>query len=133
MRYSKQREIILNALKSNPIHPTADYVYNSLKKDNPSLSLGTVYRNLNLLSDIGVIRKIRGMGNSEHFDYNTHNHAHFICAKCSRIFDIDIDGNFYEILNLIAKKNGLDIEPGGLVLKGMCKNCKKDKNKERKQ
>ena len=62
-RFSKQRQIIYDMIKSNPVHPTADYIYNSLKKDYPDLSLGTVYRNLNVLTESGLIIKIT----SSHF------------------------------------------------------------------
>ena len=57
MRYSKQRELILNAVLNNKVHPTADFVYNFLKEDNPELSLGTVYRNLNFLAENNMLKK----------------------------------------------------------------------------
>ena len=57
MNYSKQRELILNTLKENVVHPTAEYLYEILKENNPNLSLGTVYRNLNQLAENGTIKK----------------------------------------------------------------------------
>ncbi|MEG0018555.1 MAG: transcriptional repressor, partial [Hydrogenoanaerobacterium sp.] len=50
MKYSRQRELVMNAVVNNPVHPTADYVYSHLREENPNISLGTVYRNLNLLA-----------------------------------------------------------------------------------
>ena len=57
-RFSKQRQIIYDMIKNNPVHPTADHIYNTLKQDYPDLSLGTVYRNLNVLTESGLILKI---------------------------------------------------------------------------
>ena len=82
MNYSKQREIIYNTLKSNPIHPTAETVHSLLRETNPNISLATVYRNLNQLSDIGEIKKIDGLESSSHYDHQTHAHYHFICNIC---------------------------------------------------
>ncbi|MGB2579628.1 Fur family peroxide stress response transcriptional regulator [Elusimicrobium simillimum] len=126
MRYSKQREIILEALKANAVHPTADHIYGLLKPTNPELSLGTVYRNLKQLSGEGTIRRISGLGNSEHFDHNTYEHAHFICEECSTIYDIDLPANFAAVVKEAAKQ-GLNIKSGEFVARGICKNCEEKK------
>ena len=91
MKYSKQREIVLKALEENVIHPTADELYKLIIKDFPNIGLATVYRNLNLLAEKGVIKKIYGLADAAHFDHNTHNHHHFICTKCNKIYDIPYD------------------------------------------
>ena len=91
MNYSKQRELILETLKENVVHPSADYIYGKLKDKLPNISLATVYRNLNQLAENGTILKIEGLENSDHFDHNTHEHHHFLCEKCGRIFDIPKD------------------------------------------
>ena len=61
MKYSRQRDLILKALRENVVHPTADFIYTVLKEKEPNLSLATVYRNLNLLANEGIIRKIEGL------------------------------------------------------------------------
>ena len=74
MNYSRQREIILDTLKSNVVHPTAEYIYSILQKENPKISLATLYRNLNQLAEHGIIKKIDGLEQSSHYDHNTHAH-----------------------------------------------------------
>ena len=90
MKFSKQREMILNQVKMFPVHPTADQVYTALKADNPNLSLGTVYRNLNLLSEMGELLKIRIADGSDRFEGRTDSHYHMVCDKCSRVFDVEL-------------------------------------------
>ena len=90
MRYSHQRELILNAVKRVKTHPTADMVYDSLRAENPSLSLGTVYRNLNLLALNGDITPIYTGDNKVHYDGDTKPHCHFVCKGCNKIIDIFI-------------------------------------------
>lgn len=124
MRYSKQRETILTALKENPVHPTADHIYAMLKKGNPSLSLGTVYRNLNLLADNGLIKRIKGLDNKEHFDHNTFDHAHIICTKCGHVHDIMLEDSLKQMLNKLKEGSSFTITHCDVVLKGMCNDCK---------
>ena len=88
MNYSRQREVILDTLKSNVVHPTAEYLYAVLKEKEPNISLATLYRNLNQLADNGVIKKIDGLETSSHFDHNIHEHYHMICDKCRRVLDV---------------------------------------------
>ena len=78
MKYSRQREIILDKLKANAVHPTAEYLYSILKKENSTISLATLYRNLNQLEEHGIIKRIDGLETSSHYDHNTHTHYHFI-------------------------------------------------------
>ena len=68
LKYSKQRTVIKEFLQTRKDHPTADVVYNAVRKDYPNISLGTVYRNLMLLSEIGEIQKLRVGDGLEHFD-----------------------------------------------------------------
>lgn len=91
MNYSKQREIILDTLKSNVVHPTAEYIYEILKKEDSKISLATLYRNLNQLAENGLIKKIDGLESSSHYDHNTHAHYHFICDNCKKVFDVSCD------------------------------------------
>ena len=88
MNYSKQREIILDVLTKNAIHPTAEELLEILKRDNLNVGMTTLYRNLNQLAQTGMIKKIDGLESPAHFDHNTFEHYHFICKKCNRVFDI---------------------------------------------
>ncbi len=127
MNYSKQREIILNTLKSNAVHPTAEYVYSILKKKDPTISLATVYRNLNLLSDKGIIKKIEGLEQSVHYDHNTHEHYHFICDNCKKVFDITAD-IAPDIETKTCEKTGFAIYGHEITFHGLCPECQKVSN-----
>lgn len=124
MKYSKQRELILKTLQENPIHPTADEIYQLLRLELPSISLGTVYRNLNQLSESGEVMKITGLDGSIHFDHNTHKHYHFICNKCNKVYDIPAKA-IPNIENSVEECTGLHISECELVLKGLCRDCQK--------
>ena len=89
MKYSKQRQLILSMVLENQAHPSAKTIYDDLKNTCPSLSLGTVYRNLNFLVEQGLIRKVVIPGQDTRYDYNLGNHFHFICEKCGTIFDFE--------------------------------------------
>lgn len=122
MKFSKQREMILNQVKMFPVHPTADQVYTALKADNPNLSLGTVYRNLNLLSEMGELLKIRIADGSDRFDGRTDCHYHMVCDRCSRVFDVELselDG----LNDTVSQKYGHRLTMVTLNLNGVCCEC----------
>lgn len=91
MKKSRQRDAILANLKQRCDHPTADMIYMDIRKEIPNISLGTVYRNLSLLADHGMIQRFSIDGKAEHFDGFTEDHYHFICQECSRIFDLELE------------------------------------------
>ena len=91
LKRSKQREAILKYLEGTKCHPTADMVYDRIRQEQPNISLGTVYRNLSLLTDQGIIQKISIPGQPDRFDFRTDNHPHLTCAECGCVIDLDID------------------------------------------
>lgn len=123
MNYSRQREIILETLKNNAVHPTAEYLYSILEKEQGNTSLATLYRNLNLLAAHGIIKKIDGLEPSSHFDHNTHEHYHFICDKCKKVFDVSADVA-PELQLKAGLEIGADITSCDVIFHGICKNCK---------
>ena len=88
---SKQREAILEVVKSTKCHPTADWVYAEVRKQIPNISLGTVYRNLSMLAENGTIQKLNIGTSIEHFDGNPAGHYHVCCSECGRIDDIEAE------------------------------------------
>lgn len=126
-KYSKQKNIIKNILYSTNTHPSAEWIYNEVKKLSPSISLATVYRNLSLLVSSGEIIKILTDDSCEHFDACVDNHYHFICTNCRKIFDISLR---YDHSLDISLSNKLDVEISkhSLVFYGICKNCREDIN-----
>lgn len=123
MNYSKQREIILNTLKENVVHPTAEYLYAKIQEKDPKISLATLYRNLNQLTENGMIKKIDGLETSSHYDHNTNEHYHFICTKCRRVFDIDAEVA-PELIRRTEEKTDFLIENHDIVFSGICKDCR---------
>lgn len=123
MNYSKQREVILNTLKENVVHPTAEYLYAKIQEKDPKISLATLYRNLNQLTQNGMIKKIDGLENSSHYDHNTHNHYHFICKKCNRVYDIKSEVA-PDLINKTEELTGFLIENHDIVFSGICKECR---------
>ncbi len=89
-RTSPQRERILELLRNTDIHPTADWVYEQLKKEFPKLSLGTVYRNIRILVQEGLLQRIPAGSTFDRFDGNLKTHYHVICDQCGKIVDLDI-------------------------------------------
>ena len=119
MRYSHQRELIVNILKNRKDHPTADMVYESAKLKEPNISLGTVYRNLKLLSDEGVIVTLETVDKKIHYDGDVSNHSHFICEKCGKIVDLFVEHKAPVELNQM----GLKVKNAKCVYYGNCTDC----------
>lgn len=91
LKYSRQRESIKACLMGRKDHPTADALYTSIREQFPNISLGTVYRNLNLLVDLGEIQKFSCGDGTDHFDYDTSPHYHFVCRGCGKIVDLAME------------------------------------------
>lgn len=123
MKYSKQRELILTTVRKNLIHPTADQVYSIIRKTMPNISLGTVYRNLNLLAENGDIIKISLPNQSDRFDGTLEPHYHMICNKCNQVFDIKLD-NLKGLSDDVFKKYEFSVESFDLIINGTCCECK---------
>ena len=121
-KHSKQREMILNNLYSRTDHPTADEMYFDLKAELPNLSLGTLYRNLALLSDNGTILKFH-CGNADRFDGNNSLHYHLICRKCGRLYDLEHEP-LNELNEMFEREYGGKIDSHLLIFYGICENCK---------
>ncbi len=124
MKYSRQRELILKTLKENAIHPTAEQLCELIRREEPTVSLATVYRNLNLLSENGMIKKIEGLDGMAHFDHQTHDHYHFICTKCNRVFDIPYDIT-PDLAKDVENRTGLTVVAYDISFRGICKHCQK--------
>lgn len=128
MKYSKQRELILNTVLENPIHPTADQVYHLLKINHPNLSLGTVYRNLNLLAQTGEIVKLAMEGGPDRFDGRLNDHFHLKCRVCGNVIDIE-ENHLHELLSqAVDRIQGHKVDAVKVLFEGVCTDCLEDKN-----
>ncbi|MDO4816284.1 MAG: transcriptional repressor [Bacillota bacterium] len=90
-RTSKKRQAIYDALCATKSHPSAEQLYMELKNQIPDLSLGTVYRNLGVLMQDGLIISVGNVDGQERYDANTAPHAHFICTSCGKVDDADME------------------------------------------
>lgn len=127
-KFSRQRESIRSFLSSTKEHPTADIIYNTIRKEYPNISLGTVYRNLNLLVEQGEIQRLTCGDGIDHFDYDTTEHYHFICTECHCVVDLAMESISH--INVIAAANFEgEIEGSSTYFYGKCPNCKTSKNK----
>lgn len=129
MNYSRQREIILDTLKRNAVHPTAEKLFEIIKEEQPNSNIGiaTVYRNLNKMANLGTIKRISGIEEAEHFDHNTHTHYHFMCEKCHKIYDIDAE-IAPNIIKNTQETTGFIINNYDIVLHGICSECQANQN-----
>ena len=121
LKYSKQRECIKNFLAGRKDHPTADVIYLNLREQFPHISLGTVYRNLALLSELGEINKLTTGDGADHFDGDVSPHQHFICRQCGQIIDLKVDSEAY-IQKAVSGFKG-DIESCISYFYGVCEEC----------
>lgn len=123
-RRSKQRDRILEIVKSTDIHPTASWIYDRLKSEFPHLSLGTIYRNLRILTKQRLVKKIDCGSTFDRFEANNQPHYHFICEHCNSVFDLKIP----LMKNLEKQLPGLKnftIHRHMIEFFGVCGECKK--------
>lgn len=123
IKYSHQREAILNNLKSRKDHPTAEMVYNDIKPEIPNISLATVYRNLNQLASAGIIARLCCNGKTDHFDATIMPHYHFLCKCCGAIKDIEMPASS-ALIKEASKYSEFSIEDATVLFSGVCDLCK---------
>lgn len=123
MKYSRKKEIILNFLKSVYTHPTAETVYNEIRKEYPNISLGTVYRNLDKLSKNGDIKRLTFVDNKDRFDANVDKHYHAVCKKCGEVYDVFVD-YFKDIDRVVEKDTDCNVLSHDISFNIICSKCK---------
>ena len=123
-RETKQREAILRVLMNTKSHPTADLIYDEVKKEIPNISKGTVYRNLKVLQENGQVSELNLNGTISRFEVKQDSHYHFRCEKCGRVSDIDMPVD-RELDRQVEKRTGLKVAYHQLEFRGLCKDCQK--------
>lgn len=119
---SRQRERILETLRSTKSHPTAGWVYDELKRDYPELSLGTVYRNLNILRELGLVNVLRSGSTFDRFDADTSPHYHFVCEECGKVDDVELSVDL-DLESKVSSLMGRVVTGHRLDFFGLCPNC----------
>jgi len=132
LRMTNQREIILRELKKSRQHLSADELYDKVKKYMPRISLATVYRNLEILSEAGLIGKLEISGRQKRFDYEVIEHDHIYCAVCHRVDNLDIKRQGLHVREMNAVK-GYSVTGYRLEIMGICPACQKKEKMETKK
>ncbi len=122
LRMTSQLDAILRQLQSPNVHLSADEIYSRVREEIPSVSLGTVYRNLEVLTRAGLLRKLNIAGNQKHYDGGLHRHYHVRCTECGRLSDVSA-APFGDI-NSSAEADGFDIHDHELEFEGVCHACR---------
>ena len=120
MRYSKQRELVLQTVEALCDHPTAEEIYEKTVPECPNISLGTVYRNLNSLVDAGLVRRVSIPGKADRFDHTLPWHSHLYCTVCGSVTDADVDAK--QVMKLVKNQKGI-VKDCAVVLLGVCEAC----------
>lgn len=123
-RNTIQRALVLEAVNKLKCHATADEIYNAIVNEHPHISRGTVYRNLNQLSESGEIRKLEIPGGADRFDHRCHDHYHARCLKCGQVFDVEME-YIKDLEKKIKDTHGFEFSGHDIMFKGICPECKK--------
>ena len=135
MKYSRQRNVILNIVRSSDVHPTADTVYELARQEIPGIGIATVYRNLNMLAENGDVIRINTVDGKDRFDGHVDEHYHMVCSCCGEVIDLfpkdpaDLE-NLRRQLNLTFGIKDDNVQIKTTLLTGICKRClsKEEKN-----
>ena len=122
-RYSKKRQAVLDCLRGTTEHPTAEWIYARLKPTFPDLSIATVYRNLRLLREEGVIDSLGAVCGQERFDGDTAPHSHAVCRVCGKVSDLPPAVLPEDWLRNAIDRTGFSRSACALQLTGVCKEC----------
>jgi len=128
MRLTTQRQIILEELSKVKTHPTASELYDMVRKRLPRIGLGTVYRNLELMAENGMILKLEVGGTQKRFDATTETHYHIRCSNCDKVDDIDTPV-MNELVREAAAATAYEVIGHHVEFSGLCPACQKKKNK----
>ena len=121
---SRKRQALLVALCASHEHPTAEMLYNQLKPEFPELSLGTVYRNLGVLVQEGLVQSVGHVDGHERYDAITAAHPHFVCRKCHGVIDLELPDTVSGIYDEIDRQLHCMPEGYSLTINGLCENCR---------
>ncbi len=126
MKYSKQRNAIFEAVQSLHNHPTAQDVFQVVRKQIPTISLATVYRNLNALADSGQIVKLPLSQGPDRFDRVMQAHGHIICVQCGSVYDFPAE-LYYDLHTNLSQSTGFICTNYPFTMYGICKQCQTSK------
>ena len=121
-RNTKQRELVLDIVRAHTDHPTADMIFEEAHRLDEKISRGTVYRNLNYLSEAGAIMHIKVPG-ADRYDLKTDFHYHFLCVRCRGVWDLPFEYT-PEYDKMLSELTGYEVFRHRLLFEGLCPSCK---------
>ena len=130
-KHFRKRDAILTCLRQTSVHPSAEWLYAQLKPEIPDLSIGTVYRNLALFKEKGMIISVGTVKGVERFDGNTEPHVHFVCTECGGVLDLGTISVPEELKRKAATETGGQVGTCQLAFTGICEACMNQQNKEK--
>ena len=122
-KHFRKRDAILACIRSTTEHPSAEWIYEAVKSQIPDISLATVYRNLSLFKEQGLITSLGTVKGVERFDGNIEPHVHFICTGCGSVLDLTGMEVPEELNSAAARDSGGRVDSCQLSFTGMCGNC----------
>lgn len=131
IRNTVQRDVVLETVKHfSGYHPTAEDIYQRIAAMHPQISRGTVYRNLNVLCELGKVIRVSTESGADRYDACTHHHGHFQCLSCHRLFDVEMPS---VICPDSLRAEGFVVEDEAVLLKGLCPDCAIKKREEKRE
>lgn len=124
LRMTPQRTVLVAVLGRIRHHPSADELYRRVKKVLPSISPATVYRNVQVLAQAGVISTLERAGDTVRYDPNPDEHHHFNCSRCGRIVDVYLSSVDYKVDARRSRLSGAQIDSFEVQLRGVCPRCR---------
>lgn len=122
-RMTRQREVVLDELSKAKGHPNADEIYHSVRKRMPHISFGTVYRNLRLLKELGLVRELSFGKSFSRFETSDVNHQHFTCKVCGKVMDID-EPLAVSTSGVVINNKKMEVDDYRLEFYGRCNDCR---------
>ena len=121
-RNTVQKEMVLRAVRELQSHATAEEIAARVREENPTVSRGTVYRNLNVLAEEDAVLKIEVPGEADHYDHNTAPHYHVLCVRCGKVSDAETDGA-PDMMARVRGPQGFHFLGCDVIFKGICPEC----------
>lgn len=122
-RNTVQRQLVLETVRSMRNHPTAEEIYEMIHEEHPSVSRGTIYRNLGVLAENGEIQRVSHLNAADRFDFQLEPHYHFRCTACDRVFDIDLP-YMEDLMDRVPNQDGFELQGCEVTFTGLCNNCR---------
>ena len=125
-KHFRKRDAILTCLRATDVHPSAEQLHEMLQQEHPDISLATVYRNLALFKNQGLIQSLGTVGGIERFDANTEPHVHYICTECGKVLDLQKIQVPEDLNQAAATDSGGEVTGCQLTFTGVCGQCAKN-------